>query len=131
MCLHQEIHELLDRVERHHGVRVVYACESGSRAWGFASPDSDYDIRFIFVRPAASYHSVAEGLESIDLPLDGLLDAGGWDVRKALRLLGKSNGALVEWLHSPVVYVEDPGFRSITTPAVVIADWFLPRMPMY
>ena len=74
--MHQKIHELLDRVERHHGVRVVYACESGSRAWGFASPDSDYDIRFIFVRPAASYLSVAEGLESIELPLDGLLGAG-------------------------------------------------------
>jgi len=112
MCLHREIHELLDRVERQYGVRVVYACESGSRAWGFASPDSDYDIRFIFVRPAPSYCSVAEGLETIDLPLDGLLDAGGWDVRKALRLLGKSNGALVEWLHSPMVYVEAPGFRD-------------------
>ena len=112
LCLNQEIQELLDRVERHHGVRIVYACESGSRAWGFASPDSDYDIRFIFVRPAASYCSVAEGLESIELPLDGLLDAGGWDVRKALRLLGKSNGALVEWLHSPMVYVEAPGFRE-------------------
>jgi predicted nucleotidyltransferase len=107
-----EINALLNRLEIHHGVRILYACESGSRAWGFASPDSDFDIRFIFAKPENSYVSVADGLESIDLPLEGLLDAGGWDVRKAARLLGKSNGALVEWLHSPVVYRETPGFRD-------------------
>jgi len=107
-----EIHNLLDRIELTHDVRILYACESGSRAWGFASPDSDHDIRFIFVRPANSYLSVMDGLDSIELPLEGELDAGGWDVRKALRLLGKSNGALVEWLHSPIVYRESPGFRS-------------------
>ena len=107
-----EIHSLLQRLEARHGVRILYACESGSRAWGFASPDSDFDIRFIFAKPAAAYVSVADGLESIELPLEGLLDAGGWDVRKAARLLGKSNGALVEWLHSPIVYREAPGFRD-------------------
>ncbi|MCW1924928.1 nucleotidyltransferase domain-containing protein [Luteolibacter arcticus] len=106
------IQALLDRIERQHGVTIPYACESGSRAWGFASPDSDYDIRFIFVRPEKSYLSVLDGNESIDLPLEGELDAGGWDVRKAVRLLGKSNGALVEWLHSPVVYLCEPGFRE-------------------
>ncbi|RYD48892.1 MAG: hypothetical protein EOP85_02665, partial [Verrucomicrobiaceae bacterium] len=103
---------MLGRIEKDHGVRIMYACESGSRAWGFASPDSDYDIRFIFVRQADSYLSVQEGLESIDLPLEGELDAGGWDMRKAVRLLGKSNGALVEWLHSPIVYRCEPGFRE-------------------
>ena len=107
-----EINTLLSRIETTHGVRIVYAVESGSRAWGFASPDSDYDIRFIFIRPAESYVSVQEGLESIDLPLEGELDAGGWDIRKAARLLGKSNGALVEWLHSPIVYRDENGFRE-------------------
>ncbi|WP_226895286.1 DNA polymerase beta superfamily protein [Luteolibacter marinus] len=108
-----EIAAYLDRIERQHGVRIPYACESGSRAWGFASPDSDYDIRFLFVRPEATYLSVAASTEAIYLPLaDGDLDAGGWDIRKAARLLGKSNGALVEWLHSPVVYRSDPGFRE-------------------
>jgi predicted nucleotidyltransferase len=106
------IHALLDRIERQHRVTIPYACESGSRAWGFASPDSDYDIRFIFVRPEKTYLSVLDGNESIDLPLEGELDAGGWDVRKAARLLGKSNGALIEWLHSPVVYRCEPGFRE-------------------
>jgi predicted nucleotidyltransferase len=107
-----EINTLLTRIEATHGVRIVYAVESGSRAWGFASPDSDYDIRFIFIRSAESYVSVHEGLESIDLPLEGELDAGGWDIRKAARLLGKSNGALVEWLHSPIIYRNENGFRE-------------------
>jgi predicted nucleotidyltransferase len=106
------IQALLDRIERQHGVTIPYACESGSRAWGFASPDSDYDIRFIFVRAEKTYLSVLDGNESIDLPLEGELDAGGWDARKAARLLGKSNGALIEWLHSPVVYRCEPGFRE-------------------
>jgi predicted nucleotidyltransferase len=108
--MESKIQQLLAAVEARHGVRILYACESGSRAWGFASPDSDYDIRFLFVRPRDTYLSIHEGLESIDLPLEGDLDAGGWDIRKAARLLGKSNGALVEWLHSPVVYRSAPGF---------------------
>jgi predicted nucleotidyltransferase len=107
-----EINSLLSRIEDTHGVRIVYAVESGSRAWGFASPDSDYDIRFIFIRPADSYISVQEGLESIDLPLEEDLDAGGWDLRKSARLLGRSNGALIEWLHSPIIYRNEDGFRD-------------------
>lgn len=106
------IQELLDRLEKQHDIRIPYACESGSRAWGFASPDSDYDIRFIFIRGEKSYVSVLDGLESLDLPMEGDLDAGGWDVRKAARLLGKSNGALIEWLHSPIVYRNEAGFRE-------------------
>lgn len=107
------IHGLLDRIGSRFGVHIAYACESGSRAWGFASPDSDYDIRFLYVRPEGDYLSVFEGGETIELPLEGDLDAAGWDVRKAARLLGKSNGALVEWLHSPVVYRRDPGFVEL------------------
>ena len=103
---------LLEEIETSRNVRILYAAESGSRAWGFASPDSDYDIRFVFTREKLSYLSVREELESIDLPLQGLLDAGGWDIRKAARLLGKSNGALVEWLHSPIVYRNENGFRE-------------------
>lgn len=106
----KEILSLLERIERDRGVRILYACESGSRAWGFASPDSDYDIRFIFIRPESTYLSVLDGLDTIELPLEGDLDPGGWDVRKAVRLLGKSNGALIEWLHSPIVYRSEPGF---------------------
>jgi predicted nucleotidyltransferase len=98
------IDELLARLEQEWDIRILYACESGSRAWGFASPDSDYDIRFIYVKPGYRYLSVFEAKDTIELPLDGDLDPGGWDVRKALALLGKSNGALMEWLHSPILY---------------------------
>jgi predicted nucleotidyltransferase len=105
------IQSLLDRIEAERGIRILYACESGSRAWGFASPDSDYDIRFVFAHPEKAYLQVVAPCDSIDLPLiNGDLDAGGWDARKALGLLGKSNGALVEWLHSPIVYRKSPGF---------------------
>ncbi len=116
---------LLDRIEADHGLRILHACESGSRAWGFASRDSDYDIRFLFARPEGDYLSISPPPDAIDLPLEGELDAGGWDVRKAAALLGKSSGALIEWLHSPIVYRETPGFlgRWRSTARAV----FLPR----
>lgn len=118
------IQTLLDRIERDHDIRILYACESGSRAWGFASPDSDYDIRFLFARAEKDYLGIFTLQDTVDLPLEDDLDAGGWDVRKALGLLGKSNGALIEWLHSPIVYRQNPGFldrwrtaaREIFTP---------------
>lgn len=106
----ERIAELLDRVERERGVRILYACESGSRAWGFASPDSDYDIRFLFAQSERNYLSIGGEVQTIEIPIAGDLDPGGWDIRKATGLLGKSNGALVEWLHSPIVYREEPGF---------------------
>jgi len=112
MSTENEITALLDRIERDNGIRILYACESGSRAWGFASPDSDYDIRFLFIRSASSYLSVRDGVESINLPLEGDLDAGGWDLCKAARLLGRSNGPLCEWLHSPIVYRNLDDFRE-------------------
>jgi len=106
----QRIRELLEQIEGEHRVRILYACESGSRAWGFASPDSDYDIRFLYCRTEGDYLGTGTLPDTIDLPLEGDLDPGGWDLRKALGLLGKSNGALVEWLHSPIVYRESEGF---------------------
>jgi predicted nucleotidyltransferase len=125
------IQEMLDKIEQENKIRILYACESGSRAWGFASPDSDYDIRFIFAHPRNAYVSVAGITSSIDLPMIGDLDAGGWDMRKALGLLGKSNGALVEWLHSPIVYREDPRFlhrwreaaRNVFSPRAAAAHY--------
>ena len=98
----EDIQQLLGDIERQHGVRILHACESGSRAWGFASSDSDYDIRFLFIRKEEGYLSLREHADTIEIPIQGDLDAGGWDLRKAARLLAKSNGALVEWLHSPI-----------------------------
>lgn len=56
--MRERIIELLHSIEAEHGVKVLYACESGSRAWGFASPDSDYDVRFVYVRPLEDYLSL-------------------------------------------------------------------------
>jgi len=102
----------LARLAREEKVRILYACESGSRAWGFASTDSDYDVRFIYVRRPSWYLSIQleNRPSTIERPITGLLDYSGWDLRKALQLLQKSNPPLLEWLRSPIVYRADPLF---------------------
>jgi len=104
------ITQRLTEVEGRHGVRVLYAIESGSRAWGFPSPDSDYDVRFIYVHPRDWYLSVNEARDVIEEGVDEMdFDVAGWDLRKALRLFLKANPALWEWLVSPIVYRDDGG----------------------
>lgn len=93
------------------GVSILYACESGSRAWGFASPNSDFDIRFLYRSRRECYLSVFEQKDTIEIPIKDDLDPGGWDIKKALGLLAKSNGALIEWLHSPIIYKDEGNFR--------------------
>ena len=94
----------LDKVEQQHGVRIIHSVESGSRSWGFASPDSDYDVRFIYVRPAADYIRLDEPRDMIEWKLDKVLDINGWDLKKALKLFARSNATMFEWSESPVVY---------------------------
>ncbi|MCA1292127.1 nucleotidyltransferase domain-containing protein [Paenibacillus sp. alder61] len=96
----------LRRIEEQEGVRILYACESGSRAWGFPSRDSDYDVRFLYIRPLDWYLSIFEGRDVIERPISDQLDINGWDLKKALRLFRKSNPPLLEWLHSPIQYLE-------------------------
>lgn len=96
----------LDQIEREEGVRIVFACESGSRAWGFASKDSDYDVRFVYVRPPRQYLALDEPRDVIERPIVGDLDVNGWDLRKFLRQFRKSNPVTTEWLDSPIVYHE-------------------------
>lgn len=103
----------LAEIEAEHEVRILYACESGSRAWGFASPDSDYDVRFIYVHPQDHYLRIDELRDVIELPINDVLDINGWELRKALRLFRKSNGPLFEWLQSPIVYQHDPSFHQV------------------
>lgn len=109
----------LASIERTHDVRILFACESGSRGWGFSSPDSDYDARFVYAHRPAWYLTVNERArpgqpqrDVIELPIDGELDVSGWDIRKALRLLEKSNPTLLEWLRSPVVYRHEPTWAA-------------------
>jgi uncharacterized protein len=102
----------LSRLERAHDVRVLFACESGSRGWGFASPDSDYDVRFLYVNRLSWYLAVEPGRDVIEEPISGELDVNGWDLRKALRLLRDSNPTLLEWLRSPIVYRQDDAWMA-------------------
>jgi len=102
--MQQNIKERLQGVEQRYAVRIIYACESGSRAWGFPSPDSDYDVRFIYAHPAHHYLSVFTGSDVIEAKLDAVYDIAGWDIIKACDLMRKSNCALLEWLSSPMVY---------------------------
>jgi len=88
----------LRRIEQTYDVRVLYACESGSRAWGFASQDSDYDVRFLYVHSRDWYLSIEDRRDVIEEPISEGLDISGWELRKTLRLLRKSNPPLLEWL---------------------------------
>lgn len=109
-----EIMTRLAAAEREHGVRILLAVESGSRAWGFASPNSDYDVRFIYARPADWYLAVdlEERRDVIEYPIVDDIDLNGWDIRKALRLFWKSNPTFVEWIQSPINYIETGGFAQ-------------------
>jgi len=102
--MEKRISEALLQIEDEHNVRIIYACESGSRAWGFASQDSDFDVRFIYVHPSDWYLSIADKRDVIEMPIDKLLDINGWDIRKTLQLLRRSNSPLMEWLVSPIKY---------------------------
>ena len=97
------IKEKLTQIEQRKNIRILYACESGSRAWGFASFDSDYYVRFIFVRPVEDYLRVEELPDYIDAELNDVYDINGWDLKKLCKQLFKSNPVIFEWADSPIV----------------------------
>jgi predicted nucleotidyltransferase len=105
----------LANVEEQENVNIFYACESGSRAWGFPSSNSDYDVRFLYVRPREWYLSVDLEFKRdvIERPINDALDVSGWDIRKALQLLRKSNPPLLEWLTSPIAYKDNQVFTTL------------------
>lgn len=98
--------EKLHEIEKQENIRILLAVESGSRAWGFASPDSDYDVRFIYVRQKEDYLRLESIKDVIEIPINDVLDINGWDLQKTLHLLYKSNPTLFEWFASPIVYLE-------------------------
>lgn len=100
------IKQKLKEIEKKENIKIIGAFESGSRAWGFASPDSDYDIRFIYIRTKNDYLKLEGIRDVLEYPIDELIDINGWDVQKALRLLYKSNPTVFEWCSSPIVYVQ-------------------------
>lgn len=98
----------LARIEREEGVRILLAIESGSRAWGFPSPDSDYDVRFIYAHPRDWYLSILPGRDVIERPIEGDMDVNGWDMKKALGLMCRANATPFEWIASPIIYRSEP-----------------------
>ncbi|MBK9257020.1 MAG: nucleotidyltransferase domain-containing protein [Saprospiraceae bacterium] len=107
-----KILNILSDLESQKNVKILYAAESGSRAWGFPSPDSDFDCRFIFIKPMAGYLSIVESNGQIGYPIDDVLDISGRDLQKILRLVRKYNASPFEWLQSLIIYKEEAGFRK-------------------
>lgn len=111
--MREKILARLHDLEKERNIKILYACESGSRAWGFASPNSDWDVRFIYVHPKDWYLSIQDKKDMIDLGVDAEeLDFTGWELRKFLRLMAGSNATPYEWLQSPIVYREADNFRA-------------------
>ena len=121
----QEIETRLAAIQAEDDVRYLLAIESGSRAWGFPSPDSDYDVRFVYAHKRDWYLSLTPGRDVIEQPIVDEIDLNGWDIRKALNLLLKSNATLSEWMDSPIRYRDDhPIMAQI---AALADDIFNPR----
>ncbi len=123
------INSKLKEIEHQYGVRILLAVESGSRAWGFESPDSDYDVRFIYARKRSDYLKLEGIREVIELPIDDTLDINGWDIAKTLRLLYSSNPTLFEWFSSPIIYCKDDEFISKIEP--LLSEYFSPKSSLY
>jgi len=106
--------EHLVKIEQEHDVVILQAIESGSRAWGFPSPDSDYDVRFIYAHPKDWYLQLIEEQDVIELPINDELDIAGWDLRKALNLANKGNAVVQEWMISPIVYQQSGSYAGMS-----------------
>ena len=120
--------EKLNEIEQRENIKILHCIESGSRAWGFASPDSDYDVRFIYLRPKEFYLRLDKTHDVIEWQLDETLDINGWDIKKALQLLYKSNPTLFEWNSSPIVYRTTKEWENISK---IINNYFVAKAGLY
>ncbi len=118
----------LKDIENENNIKILLVVESGSRAWGFASPDSDYDVRFIYCRRKEDYLRLEKVRDVIELPINDELDINGWDLQKALRLLHKSNPTLFEWFSSPIVYMETPLAKELRQ---IMTEYFSKKKSLY
>lgn len=126
-----DIQAHLRQIEAEEQVRIFYACESGSRAWGFPSANSDYDVRFLYVHPQNWYLTIdlERKRDVIERPINDLLDISGWDLRKSLQLFRKSNPPLFEWLQSSIIYHESASVASEYR--ALIPGYYSPRASLY
>ncbi|MCB9316516.1 MAG: nucleotidyltransferase domain-containing protein [Lewinellaceae bacterium] len=127
--MQEQILTALSNLEQREAIKILYAVESGSRAWGFASTNSDWDVRFIYVHQKDWYLSIDDKKDSIEVMLPDDLDLSGWELRKALNLFRKSNPPFMEWLNSPIVYLEEPFAVNQLRKAAV--DYFNPKSCLY
>ncbi len=103
----------LNEIEQKENIDIILAVEAGSRAWGFASKDSDYDVRFIYIRKLEEYLKLEKTKDIIEWQLDDVLDINGWDIKKALQLMYDSNPSIFEWLSSPIIYKSSDTFNDL------------------
>lgn len=139
MCtlLEHHIKKIIAQMEKEYDIKVLYACESGSRAWGFSSQESDYDVRFIYIHHPSWYLSIDRKRDvieipkrdSLSIPVDPLLDISGWELTKALKLFRKSNPPLLEWLHSNMIYYQR--FSTIEKMRNLEKEVFSPTSTIY
>lgn len=123
-----QIQDNLDRISAQETIKILFAIESGSRAWGFESKNSDFDVRFVYCRPTEDYLRIDTIRDVIELPIIDDLDINGWDLPKALGLLVKSNPPILEWLGSPIVYRQLPVAELLRKAA---KDFFDPASTSY
>ncbi len=126
--MRETIIKKLNEIEKTENVTILHAVESGSRAWGFASPDSDYDVRFFYVRPKEYYLRLNRRRDVLEYPVNDVLDISGWDLDKTLRLLHTSNPTLFEWSSSPVVYKTTPYFQELKP---IISGYFTAKSGLW
>ncbi|MBY6054027.1 nucleotidyltransferase domain-containing protein [Cytobacillus firmus] len=135
--MREHIIEVIRQIEKDNDIKILFACESGSRAWGFPSKDSDYDVRFIYIHKSNWYLSIDQGRDVIEIPsrdpisipIHPLLDLSGWELTKALRLFRKSNPPLLEWLRSSIVYYQS--YSTIDKIKVLDKNIFSPISCLY
>ncbi len=128
MSIQEEIGEKLKEIEEKENVKILHCVESGSRAWGFASPDSDYDVRFIYVHQADWYLKLEKTRDVIEWQLDDVLDINGWDLKKTLTLLHSSNPTIFEWNQSPIVYKTTSEWKVISD---IINNYFVQKSGLH
>ena len=120
-----QIKQELSNLEHQHNIKILYAVESGSRAWGFASTDSDWDVRYIYIHKLDWYLSIDEKKDSLEEILPNDIDLAGWELKKALRLFRKSNPPMLEWLRSPIVYLQQ--FSTADRLCELAKEYFNPK----
>lgn len=123
------IHNALNDASEKYGIDILFACESGSRAWRFPSPDSDYDVRFIYRRKSEDYFTLFPEDDQLSFPITDDLDLYGWDIKKVLQLVYKSNCTPFEWLQSPIIYKDNETFRNSLS--ALLSDYFSARKHIF